>query len=256
MEIETLETKLTPAAKQALDELLSEYRRRVLVGAAGSASRLTGDVREISVQDIVTGWTNDQRQPLRRARTVDWILRSYTLGGIVIAVGSISFFVYQNVLNSHVIRSLDPDSRLALIVGFSGAALAVLSYTVQQARRTRAALSVARMDTPQYPGTIQAFLNVWQQLELAIRSKVAQTSGESTANRPLSLLMRELQADGVISVNDAAKLREILDIRNRLVHAGREVGSDEVAEATKEARRLFEKLAINASSPGRHGSNA
>ena len=74
-----LEGKLTAAARQALDGLVTEYREQVLTLAAQSAARL-GEVQEISVHDIVEGHSRAQ------AAGDVWPLRSLVLATRVYSV--------------------------------------------------------------------------------------------------------------------------------------------------------------------------
>lgn len=237
MEIRDLESKLTPAAKQSLDELLAEHRRRVLFAAAQSASRLTGDVREISVQDIVASWTADNIGP--RRKVIDVLLRSYILGGSLFSAGALAFLSARDVLTK-----LDQNARFAFVLAFSGAVMALLSLATDYVRRRRPIIDVRSLSTstPDSPNEFLMFLNVWQRLELAIRNKVAQTSGESTANKPLSLLLNDLQHEGVISVNDVANLKRIVEIRNRIVHMGPSVPPSELRDVVSDTGRLLDKI--------------
>lgn len=232
-----LESKLTPAAKQALDELQLDFRNQVLLRAAESASRVTGDLRELSVQDIMHAVAESPSTAEPRRPTFDSLLRVYAVTGGLTTVGALLFVAY----NDYAVH-LRLESRTALVVAGTGILLTVASLAMILVRRPRPVMRSLLIRQRSQTHSAAEFLLAWQFLELTLRNKVARNTGESTANQPLSVLIRRLETERVLDSTDVDGLRSLLALRNGIVHGGGYIPPQAVADAIRNSTRLAEKV--------------
>jgi hypothetical protein len=234
--------KLTPAAQEALNELVEDYRNQVLLTAAETASRLTGEVREISVSDLLSAMPKKNTSQARRpSQFIDRVVNIYQTIGLLVALCGFGWFVGRDFL-----VGLDPQRQLPLLLGFSGLLISGFSYVFLRLRQGRA-LSPSRsesiaFDDTSSPAHMGLLIAQWQQIELFIRSIVGSTFGESAASAPFSTLLSRLKNEGTITEEDVVALRRLLEVRNNLVHAGRAVSDLEMRNALVDAQRLLDKL--------------
>jgi hypothetical protein len=235
---EELETKLTPAAKQTLDEVVSEYRTRLLLDAGESASRL-GELREISVHDIVTALPKQQKWLLSdgRQNVRDWLLAGVTaslIGAVTIAdlAGNVG------TLGSSV-RMLSSPWLLAVVAGIAAAVLLIVAFSRARVVRLREIHQVEAIDN-----NIGAYISRWGGFEVALRRKAAIAFGESVASAPLSRLLDRFRMLGLFSEADFARIQDLLALRNSLAHgAGLKTADPRKLEsASSDLARLTARL--------------
>jgi hypothetical protein len=237
-----LRDKLTPAALEALNELVEDYRNQVLLLAAENASRLTGEVREISVSDLLSAMPSSDISPRsRRPQVIDRILNLYQLLGLLVGLGGFGWFVGRDF-----IIGLEPQRQLPLLLAAAGVGMSVLAFSFQRLRQARNSLqlrpeSLSPSDTS-VPAQMGWFIAQWQQIELFIRSIAGSQLGESMASAPFSTLITRLRNDKTLSEDDVVALRRLLELRNSVLHGGRNVGDEELHSALRDADRLLMKL--------------
>ena len=238
MKDQELNAKLTPAARDALDELVQDFRTQTLVNAAESAARETGEVREISVRDILTG-VNASR--IRRPQRNLWrqALKIYVVLGVLMVIGGLGYLVYRN-LN---IRSDEP-SQVAFITALAGVIASAVASLMLRVIPSRFGLisEDSGRDEPRRTELLSEYLSIWPKIELTARDIVASKLGESQAKKPLSSLFRELQELGVLAPDDQNKLKDLLNKRNKIVHSGEPLGEIELKRAVDEAGKLLSKM--------------
>jgi uncharacterized protein YutE (UPF0331/DUF86 family) len=237
MEKLDLDRQLTPAARQVLDELVSEYRNQILLGARESASELTGEVQEISVHDIIEG-VNRRRTDYPggvSGELDEWL---YKLIGIVVGLVGLSVSLYLGLA-----RSLEPELRIALFTSFLGFGTAGLVYFYSKVKKSRQLRSELKSSLEQIAsGYSLSFIKKWQLIEMTIRDLVASRFGESSADEPISVLIVMLHQDGVLDQKDGIILKDLLSARNKVLHEGLEIERDEFEMLSRYADRILSKL--------------
>ncbi len=239
MERDALEAKLTPAAKQALQELMEDFRAQVLRGAAQSAAAFQGEVREITVRDIVASSTQNLLGARRwRATGLEWVLNSYAILGAVFGIASVFYTLY--------LRDSAPSvQRIALQFSIMGMSLALFATLLLIIRNRRLRRQMPEVSFPGFSYSVgelgPAFVMRWPQLELALRSMAAVHLGESSATAPIGLLIQELSKKGTLTMEDASNLRSLLEIRNRVLHEGVQLSRDEYDSAIKRTEAIIQK---------------
>lgn len=234
-----LHEKLTPAARQALDELVEDYKSEILRRAGESAAGLTGEVREVSVHDIFRGVAEFQRRGVARPRTlVERVLTMYTITGLVLGAVGLLYYVSQGLLVG------PPRTQLPLLFAFAGFTIAAMSFAVVWLRQTRERREFTRrLLGPTYHSDAGSeFISRWRELELSLRNVVATDLGESVASGPLSVLIGSLVERGRISKEDSVRITELLEIRNRLVHLGELADREELRKAMGFLEKVLHRL--------------
>jgi len=235
-----LTDKLTPAAGEALDELVEDFRTQTLINAAKSAARDTGEVKEISVRDILTSVNLSQ---LRLRKTwptlMERLLTAYSVLGTILTIGGLAYFAYKNVAFKQ-----DETNRWVLSVIVVGATLAVFPILMRRLKFFPFSFATGeRADGPSKTTELLTdYLLIWPKIELTARDIIASQLGESSAKKPLSMLINELQQSGILSLEDEEKLKELLNTRNKIVHGVPELGLDQLQNSISEAQKLLSKM--------------
>lgn len=238
-----LEEKLTRAARQVLDELVEEYRNQILVRANEAASTLTGDVREISVHDVVTSVKEiEERGGAPPASPFDRVLKMYQVLGVALGGFGFLFYFFREIQ-----AALGLEKRLPLLIAIAGLTLATFSFFASRLREARRHLPARRMPAPKLPDFPFLFITRWRDIELALRNAAAAEFGETVAEEPISVLVEHLVRKGTLNEQDSVRLRRLLKIRNTLIHEGAFGSEEEIASAMREAGRLLHKIASSQS---------
>jgi hypothetical protein len=235
-----LEEKLTSAAQQALDELIEDYRTRILLGAKESASNLTGEIQEISVHDILNSVNKNQvKRPTKMSRKLEIILRLYTIIGLAIAIIGLFSFSFR-----HTFENLNSEQQTGIVIGISGLIFSIVSYIILRLRLVPILnqTSLQEIGDSRKTGYSMLFIKRWQDIELAARNLVASRFGESIAKAPVSLLIYKLRAENILSLDDEIKLREFLNLRNKILHDGLEIDVDQFEIAIKDVDKILAKI--------------
>ena len=239
MEKDDLESKLTPAAKQALQELVEEFRAQVLRSAAQSAAAFQGEVREITVRDIVASSTRNLlgTRPWRAAG-LEWLLSSYAILGVVFGI--------VGALYALLSRDGTLFGRgIALQFSIAGMFVALIATVLLTIRGKRLLRQSSEASFPGFSYSVgeigPTFVMEWSQVELALRSMAAARLGESSATAPIGRLIQELSQRGTLTTEDVSTLRRLLEIRNRVVHEGVQLSREEYDSAMKRAEAFIRR---------------
>ncbi len=239
-----LEDKLTPAARQALEELVTEYRDRLLLGARESASRL-GELREISVHDIMTSFGRGELRWRPFSRAIDQATRLYVWSGLAVAAGALLFLVGREAASG---KSLEQNwPLLSALVGMGVAAFGYIANLLLS-RRLPARPFGSEFDARPPFEYVGRYLALWRDLELALRDTAASQLGESAANAPMSILLEVLDSKGVLSDRESDRLRELLALRNSVVHGRGDAKPEDLEGASRDSERILGKLRGQAAS--------
>jgi hypothetical protein len=238
-----LEEKLTDAARDALKDVVRDYRAQLLISAADNASRMTGELREISVHDLykaIQATSSELRT--RPSRPIEYFLNLYIVMGILLGLAGLGWFAARDA-----VLTLTTERQLPLLIGLSGFGIAAVSFMVLRLQQLRV-LRIQSIDflRPGVTGSFRAqvgfFISKWQEIELLLRTKVGSNLGESVAKAPFSALLELLRRDGMLSEEDSNQLRRLLELRNSVVHGQKEITQDELRSSLRYADQLLEKL--------------
>jgi hypothetical protein len=234
-----LKSKMTPAAKQVLQEVLDDYQREILMLASKSASRITGEVSEIAVHDVVQGLKEARGQLLRtRPSMVERLLLIYAFVGVIAAVSGFMYFALLNVR-----QRIDYEYFLPLAVSMAGVLFSVLSIVVLiMRRRLRGFGAVYLTRQPSESEEGARIIILWGEIERRLRALAASRLGESIAERPLSALIKQLVEKSILDPRMANEIQLLLNMRNRVAHGGRPLETAELSSSLRSFEKLTEKL--------------
>lgn len=235
---------LTPAAEQVLNEVVEDYRNEILAVAAENSSYATGEVREVSVHDIVYGTRKKSELTGARPRKlVDRVLAIYMILGFLIGISGFSFFAVNEFL-------IDVEFRrqLPVLIGIVGVAVAGLSLLVLQLRREGASLLIwtGEIQKESAEEIVGIYLSVWRNIELTLRNLASSRLGESRAKEPLIRLIGHLKKENSITIDVAEQLNKMLNLRNELVHGRSDTNQEELVLFLNIAKSVSEKLGVSA----------
>lgn len=236
--LDDLRSKLTPAAEQALQEIVNEYSTQILTRAGESSSEIGGEIREISVRDLIEGLHRTQIRARGRTPTfTDRVLRMYAFAGFAIGVTGLVGYTMIRFAQSGSMESL------FLLVGVIGGAMAIVSLLSSYLKLWPSSHR-AYQPAPESLGEERAigFLKAWSELELSMRSAVSAALGESAADRPVGELLRALGNTSTLSASEIKQLNSLLMTRNALVHGSARLRAEDVDSAIETARKLKPRI--------------
>lgn len=214
MNTENLSSKLTPAAKEVLDEVVGDYKFQLLREANKNASDITGEVREISVRDILDTLQKVEASKInKRAKLFERLLMAYAFFGIMISLVS-SLMTQLGILSS----------RYSELFGLTGSLLALVSLIAYYLNVKRVisigSFVVSKRDTsPDTKDYSMFFVMKWREIEILSREVVAYYIGESNIdNMSVRDLLNNLLKFDVFNLADSKLFLNLLEKRNSLVH--------------------------------------
>lgn len=240
MEQDRISQMLTPAAREALDEMVTDYRTRVLLRAHAHAARLTGEVREVAVRDLMAAGSEINLGAAARTTRIGQLSRFYTYAGLFAAILGLGIYAVGFVAGHFEITS----QILGMTFFVGGMVMAATGGLVARqivVRRVRHEMAIAQGLPDQFEA-LGRFLSRWQEVEVVLRSIVAERLGESAAGEPLSALLRTLRHHEWIDAAMADELRGLLHLRNGLLHSPEPTPTVEVVRGAQRAGSALERL--------------
>jgi hypothetical protein len=234
------ERKLTPAASQALENLLRDYKEEILAGAEESAINIAGEIKEISVHDIFSG---AKRATFSRPSTskpiFERLLWVYSALGLIIAVFGMGWFLFKEYF-----YALSYESRFPLLISLAGLVLFSLSVIFKQIRfptimHSSKSMVDVKADQTDY---LLSFIRAWQEIELLLRDITSRRQGESKAKEPISIMVKNLVDSGKLSPSEANLIQYLLNTRNNVVHGKSVITKEELQALLNDIRTLKEHL--------------
>lgn len=242
MALERPDKLLTPAAREALDAYLNDFREQIMMRAARQAASFGGQP-EVSVRDILTALTAERTFPLSaRRRRLNLLLRLYVRLGAILSVFGVA------VLAAPQFAVLDPQERIGLLISLGGLLLAVMAWLMSAVVQDRAETDVRNAEAFYRTSGATSegeFLVEWAHLEGDLRELIAQRFGESRATGPLTALLEVARDHELLSLGEMEHLRKLLSVRNDLAHnRGAREGFelDSALESLRQVRRRLEHL--------------
>lgn len=227
--------KLTPSAKEALDEILIEIKNELLKKANSIAQKeLTAD-KEISLRDIMNA-----REELFKAKTIrektDYKRKRFTtiisLTGALYTIIGIFIYVYQN-------QSFALENNIGLIMAFAGILVILMGFMYTQ-------ILFRRKDQLNYEkeiNTVDDFELVkrWQTIE-KLTSKLMRKKGfdeneSKSISGIINFLSHEFKSDEL-----HIQLRELLQIRNKILHEDIKIEKNEKQNFIKTSDKIISLL--------------
>lgn len=231
------ETKLTPAAREALDELVDEYRTQILVGAEQFASdNYSSFPREISVSNIFDSLSKSKNTTQKKSFS-DRFMEIYQIIGILITFFG-AVLIFREINQSTEMRI----GGYSVLVGLALNLLTFVYFKFSAVRRLFDATLKTRKSADDSVDLPLRYVKIWREIELAIRELVALTMGESNAKEPIFRLVSKLRDSKVITTNDATQLKRLISIRNKIVHEKPDLQISQVEVSLLMADKMLQKI--------------
>lgn len=241
MKNQDIENKLTPAARRALDDFVDEYRQQILLEAEKSATSPTGDIQEISVKDVLSGAERRRDAKQNRQLLIQRVLRLYSVIGIIMIFFSVFYYLYKFTPFLQ-----DSVSTVIFAIGFTGAILALsptlFGFLFPRLSDSTGANNLKQSTSDNASAASVEFIIRWRDIELEARNLMAAKLGESNATEPISRVFVRLEKEDILDKVDLEKLRNLLDIRNKIAHSGLNLPRSEVNIYIKDANQIIEKM--------------
>lgn len=234
----TYDEKLTPSAKEALNDTINELHELLLLKANSLAQkRQTGD-KEISLRDIIEAKETlfkakieKEKAEYRRKRLMSLI----SLSGAFYSIVGIIVYLYQN-------QSFELDKSLGLIIAFTGIIIVFFGFAYSQLLTRRYEEKELRKDS-EFITSDDDFdiIKRWQIIEQLggnlMRQKGYSLNESRSINDILKFLSSELRSDKLYM-----EMRELLAARNKILHEGYELSRHEKQNYLDKANRIIELL--------------
>ncbi|MTH16247.1 hypothetical protein [Flavobacterium sp. LC2016-01] len=229
--------KFTPSAEQALEETVLELYELIVNRANLIAQKgQTGD-KEISLRDILEAKESLFKAKIEKDKADNRRKRLMTvisLTGALYSIVGVFIYVYQN-------QDFAIEKNLGLVIALTGIVTIFVGFTYTQ-------LLLRKHEDKQQENVIKYSLNDefdiikrWQLIEKLgsnLMIKKGYTNNESKSiNDILKFLASELKNE-----SHNIEMRELLTIRNKILHEGYELGKHERQSYLEKADKIIEVL--------------
>ena len=239
MNNENIYTKLTPSAKEALNELTEDFKSNLVERAFTIANERSTINKEISLRDILEAKQPNEKT-LEKEKYLDYKKKRRTMllsfSGATYSIAGILIYLYQN--NKFLV-----ENDLGLIVAVIGVLIALISFLYQQLLTKRQYLSESTMNSNSH-SFIDSYdiVKRWQIIEqLTVLIMKSKNIGDSQSNS-VNLVIRYLTENFTRSENEYLTTRSLLQIRNKILHEGYNLSDNEKKKYIEIADNLIEKL--------------
>lgn len=239
MKNDNLESKLTPAAKEVLEELVGDYKLQLLREANKSASDVTGEVREVSVRDLFDSLQKiESYGSNKKTKLFEKFLITYAFLGIIMVL-VVSIMAQLGILSIYATGSF-------VLIGALLAFTSLCMYYLSVKRVISiGSITVSKRDvTQEAKDYSMLFIMKWRELEILSREVVSYYIGESNIdNISVRDLLNNLLKFEVITPSESISYLKLLEKRNSLVHTNTlEMSATEYAELENIANLLIKKF--------------
>lgn len=234
-------SKLTPSAKDELNKLTDNFKAAILEKAFIIATERDTANREISLRDILEAQQSayrlgdsDTDYDNRRKKRIMFI----SLSGAVYAISGIFIYLYQNNLFS-------TKNGIGLIIAFFGIILSISAYIFGQYYSKRIILSNGKtlIHKSDYPSNHRfEIVKRWQLIEELAKKSVSEKEQKEMRSYSVSYLIRFLSHKIAKDEEDFQKIRELLQLRNKIVHKQYQPNVVEINEFLNFADDLINRL--------------
>ncbi len=156
-----------------------------------------------------------------------------------VGIGGLGVYFYPAFLNVESDRQ-----RIALLLGVTGLFLALVSTFAQRVLKVRMQSleyrSASRRD--QVGLLVGEFMHEWSSFEVRMRGIAAARLGESRSTEPLLQIFKQLHLQGTLNLSDI-DFRNVLQLRNDIVHGSREVDAARLTRSLQIVRHLNGRIA-------------
>ncbi|MEK7719871.1 MAG: hypothetical protein AAB347_09720 [Bacteroidota bacterium] len=235
---EKIYSKLTPSAQEALDKMVSEYRDSLLEKAFLLAQERETASKEISLRDILE--TNQlkhsgigiEKSENRKKRMISLL----ALSGAVYSVLGILIYLFQN-------KKFAVETDLGLIIAITGIIISLISFLYGQLISKRYSFTQTTTATSIYSQSNDYdIVKRWQIIETLAKKFMTEADQKEAKNNSVGFLIRFLSHKVAKDEKEFLKIRELLQMRNKILHKQYNMSDNERKEFLELADDLIERL--------------
>lgn len=229
--------KLTPSAKEALSETINELQE-MLIEKANSIAQKGSAEKEISLRDILEAKESLFKVKIEKGKA-DFIKKRLitliSLTGVLYSIIGIFVYIYQT-------QNLSIQKDIGLIIAFTGIVTAFVGFAYSQLVRSRVEEKQNASDSD-FRNSVDDFevIRRWQIIEKmgsALMRQNGYSDNESKSiNDILKFLAVELKSDQLYK-----EMRELLSVRNKILHEGYDLSKQEKQIYVNNANKIIEQL--------------
>lgn len=239
-----LKEKLTPSAKEAYEDSVLGFSEQLLSKANYISQKNNISNKEISLRDILEAkdiLMNIKRESLKEDYKRKRLLSFITMTGALYSIVGIFIYMYQN-------NDISLENNLGLLVAFTGIITIFFGFVYSQyiSRKkeivnfNRDVIIEKEIFTSNFNDDYD-IVRKWQIIE-KLGSNLMRQNGynnneSKSINDILKFLSNELQSDKLY-----IDLRELLSIRNKIVHESTYLSKNERLMFINKANRIIESL--------------
>ena len=230
--------KLTPSAQEALNDTMQELHELLIKKATSIAQKGQTANKEISLRDILEAKDSllkakieKEKADYRRKR----LMTMFSLTGALYSLVGIVVYMYQNL-------DFALEKNLGLLIAFSGivAIFIGFAYTQLLSRRYEE-IQLERESEFRNSESDLDIIKRWQIIENLgsnlMRQKGYSSNESKSINDILKFLSLELKSDRLYR-----EMRELLAVRNKILHEGYELSRHEKKSYLDKADKIIELL--------------
>lgn len=238
MNNENIYTKLTPSAKEALNELTDDFRNSLMEKAFVIAKERNTANYEISLRDILEAQQPTEKV-IEKKNYEDYRRKRWTMlisfSGAIYAIAGILLYLFQN-------KKFSIENDLGLIVAFIGVLLTLLAYLYGQLLSRRH--YITSIETPSTKIEIDNFdiVKRWQIIEQLTMTIMKENNLSENKTNSVNQVIKYLTDNFTKSENEYLRIRQLLLVRNKILHEGHILTDNEKRQYLDIADNLIEEL--------------
>lgn len=232
-------SKLTPSAKEEMDKITDEFSKRLIDKAYNIANGRETASKEISLRDILeahqqVSQINSKIKSFESKKYRFFFLVSFS--ATLYAIGGILIYLFLN-------RAFSLEKDLGLIIAIIGVLLALFSILYIQ--------MISNREYSKSSGSIKGNFNLtdsfdlvrrWQIIEELSKKLMSESDKEQSTSNSLSFQIRFLSHKIAKDEKEFLKIRELLQLRNKILHENYRLSTKEYSEFLQFADELINRL--------------
>ena len=229
--------KLTKSAKIALDETSKEVEEMIIEKAYQNANLKNTADKEISLRDIIEAKeellykrTEMRKQESKSKRLI--LMLSMT--GALYSVFGILFYLFQN-------KNFDMTKDLGLIIAALGILVSIVAFYYSQLLTRRKVEIIKDNTTTERDNSDFEIVRRWQTIEKLCADLMLKHGVSDVKAQSFSYILSYL-SEKLLDKSNADSLRQLLMIRNQIVHNGSTLTKYEIEDTLKMADKIIDEL--------------
>ena len=238
MNNDNIYSKLTPSAKEALNELTEDFKNILIEKAYTIATERNTANREISLRDILEAQQPSQ-QTIEKQKYFDYRRKRWTMlisfSGAIYAIAGILLYLFQN-------KKFSIENDLGLVIAIIGVLLTLLAFLYGQLLSNRQYLSSQKSINQFTEIDSYDIVKRWQIIEQLTVSIMKEKNISDSKSNSVNQVIKYLTDNFTNSETEYLNIKQLLQSRNKILHEGYNLNDTEKKKYVEIADTLIEKL--------------